>query len=422
MPPAKARSQISNAKTKKPASGPGASSKAAPSTASKSPDEEPDASQPPAHEGGRKASKAAVARKKSEAAKQPSKDKLQVQKKPDKEALSHRASTAAPAQRRASHAATTTKATSPVEPAARRASHAPSKAASREPATRRATLSATKGTDHGGNPEVSSGADDENEHASGSEHTSIQLAGKQSKAAKQPAKHNSQVQKKPNKEAPSHRVNPAAPAQRRASRAATTTKPTSPVVPAPRRASVAASKAASQRQAPRRASRAAPKDTDHESDREVASGADGTEDNPAPRKKDGGSNASRPEQSGWGTCVYVAVLVAGVVLLGVAFLAVKTIRKRKAADDRMACHTAECREAADYLRNLTVAEHAPCSDFYSRVCGKWSAAGTGFRADLNYALMRKLNASLFETREPPDAEGLRRGMHIVSPLYRTCYG
>ncbi|KAL1472609.1 hypothetical protein MTO96_022910 [Rhipicephalus appendiculatus] len=58
-----------------------ASSKAVPSKAFKSPEDDHDASQMSAHEGGKNLPKAAVARKQSKVAKEPLKDKSQVEEK-----------------------------------------------------------------------------------------------------------------------------------------------------------------------------------------------------------------------------------------------------------------------------------------------------------------------------------------------------
>ncbi|KAL1472611.1 hypothetical protein MTO96_022912 [Rhipicephalus appendiculatus] len=120
----------------------------------------------------------------------------------------------------------------------------------------------------------------------------------------------------------------------------------------------------------------------------------------------------------YGACTFATV--AGVIVFALAYAAISMLRPTEAGDS-VVCRTKQCKEAAEYLKKLTDDTYAPCSDFYSRVCGTWTAPNTGFRLDLLKGLLRKLNASLFNTTVPQDAENRRRGMHILLPLYRNCY-
>ncbi|XP_075723910.1 endothelin-converting enzyme 2-like [Rhipicephalus microplus] len=251
-------------------------------------------------------------------------------------------------------------------------------------------------------------------------------------------------------------------APRRASRTSTTTTATSRAVPGTHRSSIAVPKATGQQDpVPRRDSRAAPatkatnpkvpqthrpsvavpKMTSRERDKEMTRMTEDMNDNKAttaqkkasalkeqpysdktsPPKKDGDAHGSRyATKAVYRFYTYATVAAASAVIFALVYAAFWMLRGR-VTNDGVQCRTKECKEAAEYLKNLTVAAYTPCSDFYDRVCGTWTAPGAGFQVDLLKDLLRTLNASMFETRVPQDAESQRLGMHVLLPLYRGCY-
>ncbi|KAL3217150.1 hypothetical protein MRX96_032583 [Rhipicephalus microplus] len=203
-----------------------------------------------------------------------------------------------------------------------------------------------------------------------------------------------------------------------------TTKATNPKVPQTHRPSVAV-----------------PKMTSRERDKEMTRMTEDMNDNKAttaqkkasalkeqpysdktsPPKKDGDAHGSRyATKAVYRFYTYATVAAASAVIFALVYAAFWMLRGR-ATNDGVQCRTKECKEAAEYLKNLTVAAYTPCSDFYDRVCGTWTAPGAGFQVDLLKDLLRTLNASMFETRVPQDAESQRLGMHVLLPLYRGCY-
>ncbi|KAH8029309.1 hypothetical protein HPB51_025177 [Rhipicephalus microplus] len=251
-------------------------------------------------------------------------------------------------------------------------------------------------------------------------------------------------------------------APRRTSRTSTTTTATSRAVPGTHRSSIAVPKATGQQDpVPRRDSRAAPttkatnpkvpqthrpsvavpKMTSRERDKEMTRMTEDMNDNKAttaqrkasalkeqpysdktsPPKKDGDAHGSRyATKAVYRFYTYATVAAASAVIFALVYAAFWMLRGR-VTNDGVQCRTKECKEAAEYLKNLTVAAYTPCSDFYDRVCGTWTAPGAGFQVDLLKDLLRTLNASMFETRVPQDAESQRLGMHVLLPLYRGCY-
>lgn len=87
----------------------------------------------------------------------------------------------------------------------------------------------------------------------------------------------------------------------------------------------------------------------------------------------------------------------------------------------VACVSEECHEAREYLDGLLNHAKKPCADFYGHVCDSWRDKDSSFHGDVARIALIRFNASLFSSLKVKHEDDLRHGIHIVRPIYRSCY-
>ncbi|XP_075556663.1 uncharacterized protein LOC142588732 [Dermacentor variabilis] len=119
--------------------------------------------------------------------------------------------------------------------------------------------------------------------------------------------------------------------------------------------------------------------------------------------------------------LFVVLTVTGFLVVFVAILIFVFFVGGPNIPETIACITDECLDAKEYLDNLLNYTRDPCTDFYGHVCGLWQRKGGSFYGDARLDALFRLNATLFQMRQIKRTEEVRHGMHLLRPIYSTCY-
>ncbi|XP_077523366.1 neprilysin-3-like [Amblyomma americanum] len=119
-------------------------------------------------------------------------------------------------------------------------------------------------------------------------------------------------------------------------------------------------------------------------------------------------------------------LVMVVTMAGFLFVFVITVTffyliSGESIPEGVACITEECLKARKYLDGLLNETKDPCVDFYGYVCDSWHQTGISFHTASVLSQLFRLNLTLFHKREEFRKDEQRQGMHILGPVYRSCY-
>lgn len=113
-----------------------------------------------------------------------------------------------------------------------------------------------------------------------------------------------------------------------------------------------------------------------------------------------------------------AVVSASAVMFSVLVTFAILVYYAKAPDSPLACVTAECIAARDYLATLLNTSKDACRDFYGYVCDSWIARrgkdGRSFRRDTIAASVARINETLWR-QDDGEVPAIRRSMQPAVP-------
>ncbi|KAK8782480.1 hypothetical protein V5799_016179 [Amblyomma americanum] len=125
---------------------------------------------------------------------------------------------------------------------------------------------------------------------------------------------------------------------------------------------------------------------------------------------------SRDERLLFGAVVAAIAVVFSLLIAGLVLLLYT-----KRVTSPLACVTAECLAARDYLVHLLNTSKDACSDFYGYVCDSWLARGPdggSFHGDSVTASLARINESLWNQE---GEEGESEDTRLVRRVYRQCH-
>ncbi|KAL1421622.1 hypothetical protein MTO96_004011 [Rhipicephalus appendiculatus] len=119
--------------------------------------------------------------------------------------------------------------------------------------------------------------------------------------------------------------------------------------------------------------------------------------------------------------LYGAAICAAALIFSILMGAVIAVFYASRAPFPLACVTAECVAAREYLSGLLNASRDPCSDFYGYVCSSWIVqrkSGGSFRADSIGTALVKINNNLWRLE---DADDDPTDLRLMRRIYQRCH-
>ncbi|XP_075553566.1 uncharacterized protein LOC142586197 [Dermacentor variabilis] len=134
------------------------------------------------------------------------------------------------------------------------------------------------------------------------------------------------------------------------------------------------------------------------------------------RSKESQLSGLNPEEHMLLAAVGCAILLTlSAILASIAY----HMSRARVGSAGVACDTAECRNAKDYLAGLLNLGRDTCTGFYQYVCSSWTGGNSSFAEDVGDALATKLHDALFVDTGTATTDPL--GKHVAAETYRACH-